>query len=242
MRLYWMRDVRFIISLLVLQLEILATLLTSPDGFLTTETYPIHYGLLWALLNPFYHSATTYPLVTVFWEVVSYVVMLTLCVKGKMYWKLFIWSQMTNFFWASMQWTQNVTITTFSPLVAIFPPFILFMAFQKLPLGWSLSLSDPHWQSFWSISKQSLSGAFCDGLDYHQWCANVTPPSYLFELGHHIAGYAMLAFWFVIPFLFWLNNRWEFWTSLKAFIKRFLKNWATILYYMFVKWWWEFNC
>ncbi len=204
MRLYWLRDIRVWIAFVLLGIDIGMTLTVPPDRFLTSSTYPTLYGALWALLNPFYHDATIYPFVTVFWEIVSFVILLTLCVKGRMYWSLFRWSQMMTMLWAQMQWTQNITVTMLFPLVAIFPPFILFMIFQKFPLGWSWTLTDPHWQSYNQLGTNNFTN-ICTGLDYHTWCNATNYQPMWLVLSHHALGYFLLLFSFVVPLLFYVD-------------------------------------
>lgn len=142
----------YIISTLLLTqfLKLLCIIVFSVDPSLVIveRLGIVPYSIFWKLVNPYDNTQWQYKITLLILD--TYASFIYLAFKGIN--KTYILWQLTGLHWFT-GFFQNVTVTTWAPMqlymkkkwTLLFIPFTVPII-QKLPIGWSLSLNDPHIQ------------------------------------------------------------------------------------------------
>ena len=150
------------------------------------------YGVLWVWLNPYYWVEGVYQIYLGLFIAASLAVQYLFVHRGRLSKWLFYCGWIQTCLWLNQGHVIDVTVTAFAPLASVFPPLTLLLILQKLPLGWSWNLSDPHWQcAFGNV-----------GTWYCQTTAvRLNPATGLFWQ------YVALAVWTIVPLVIWYLKR-----------------------------------
>lgn len=170
------------------------------DGSLNASYYAgnVPYGALWVWLNPFYGTQLPYKLYTMGFLFAAQAIMWYFFVrKGRVSKLLFYSSWFINVIWIANSAQQDITVTAFAPLISVYPILVLFPILQKLPVGWSLNLSDPHWTCAFNTAVRTPI------------CTNIGGRLLYIGSGNFIgAANLILVFWCIFPIaIWWLARR-----------------------------------
>lgn len=171
------------------------------------------YGVLWNLINPLFYDGTLsnlfYRVYTVGFCLAGQAIMYYFFVRTKRMSKfIFYIGWLIDVVWMRGTIYQNLTVTTFAPLLSLGGPYLLvlvFILFQKLPIVWSFPdiTANAHWQCAFN-GVQHLNGTntitnynglplvLCPGPDI-RW--NITLPWFW--------SYAFLVVSVAFPLLWW---------------------------------------
>jgi hypothetical protein len=170
------------------------------------------YGVLWYWLNPNFWTDIPYRIyVTCFLLITESMMYFLLVRHGKLSKFLFYAGWFQSLIWMRGSVYQNVTVTTFAPLISICPFVIALVLLQKLPIGWSWNFSDAHsWCAF--IGNNGFVNG--DWITFDNGQKLILCPGGWLRLNPAYSwfwSYLMIAFWVIVPFLFWLKPRWKVW-------------------------------
>ena len=157
----------------------------------------VPYGILWVLLNPFYGTQLPYKLYTMGFLFAAEALMWYFFVrKGRISKLLFYSSWFINLIWIANSAQQDITVTAFAPLISVYPWLAGFAILQKLPLGWSWNLSDPHWTCAFNTTVRTPV------------CTDIGGRLLYIGSGNFIGvANLILAFWIIFPiFVWWLKR------------------------------------
>jgi len=159
----------------------------------------IPYGVLWVIVNPLYWQTRFYNLYTFGISMIGLLLQLYFWRKGRLSVLWIFAAQATNFIFVWQLNGQSVSVLMFAPLVTIYPWLISWELLTKLPIGWSLNGSDPHFQCAF-VSKLMIGDVEVCGHFSHLSELSAYTESYAFFL------YFILGLWLIVPLLFWAKN------------------------------------
>jgi hypothetical protein len=177
--------------------------LTRGEDWSLLQTFKagdVPYSPLWVVLNPFFGNDWAYRIYTMAFLFAAQAFMWYFFVRKKRITKLLFYAAwMTDLIWIANSIQQNITVIALAPLIMVYPWFVIFPILQKLPVGWSLNLTDPHWTCAFGTAIRTPE------------CTNVAGRLLYIGSGNFIgAANLILAFWVVFPLvLWWLRRRKE---------------------------------
>ncbi len=163
------------------------------------------YGLLWTWLNPYYWTDMLYR-AEMFVVVVVQVLLSWILVRKKRLSKFdFFLGWFTSLIWFRSGVYQNVTVTALGPFAIVFPPLVILMLLQKIPLGWSFPdvTANAHWQCAFN-GTQPYSDIYTPGGLQCTAAAVRWNPLYQF-----FWSYAIVMLWVAYPLIsmLWRHRR-----------------------------------
>lgn len=105
----------------------------------------VAYGQLWTWLNPYYYTQQPYMALNMLIVGAVFGVEYMMVRRGLLNKNLVLFAFFLCIVTEAIHVYQNTTIIMLAPLISITPVFIILMLLQKLPLGWSWTLTDPNW-------------------------------------------------------------------------------------------------
>jgi len=194
---------------------VFAALFTTSDYLALGADYVLNrnpYGVVWYWLNYGFWNDQSYRMYIMFFSLISEGVMWYFLVRTKRLNKfLFYAGWFQSIIWMRGSVFQNVTVTTFAPLISLCPWVLILVLLQKLPLGWSLL---PWNNQHWFCAFQGYDG-YVDG-NYITFANGqrliLCPGGWLRwnPVYSWFWSYMMLIFWVVMPLLFYeKSNQWK---------------------------------
>jgi len=104
------------------------------------------YSRFWTWLNPFYLTEYLYKIYLGIFVIIVATIQWVLFKKKKLPIEVMLMTQLSNIFWFWIGGWQNVTTTAIISFSFWNPVMLIVYFIVKFPFGWSLSLSDSHWQ------------------------------------------------------------------------------------------------
>ncbi len=164
----------------------------------------VPYGVLWTWLNPLYWTDLPYRAIVISELVLMTAVNWLFVRKGRMTRLMFWFGLFTSMMWMSTGVYQNVSVTMFGPLSSVYPPLVLLLVLQKLPVLWSWPpWANAHWQCAFNGTQPASDLNTGLGLQ-------CTLPSVRWDLSYPwVYSYFIVAFWVVWPLSQWLLHRYR---------------------------------
>ena len=170
------------------------------------------YGVLWYWLNYGFWNDFSYRMYIMAFSLISEGLMWYFLVRTKRLNKfLFYAGWFTSVLWMRGSVYQNVTVTTFAPLISLVPWVVIIVLLQKLPIGWSWNFSDAHTWCAFTGNNGFVNG---DWITFDNGQKLILCPGGWLRLNPVYSwfwSYMFIAFWVIVPFLFWLKPRWKAW-------------------------------
>jgi hypothetical protein len=152
----------------------------------------VPYGVLWVWLNPYYWVQGVYQIYLGLFLGASLAIQYWFVRKGRLPKWLFYTGWIQSAGWLAAGHVINITVTAFAPLAAVFPPLVLLLIFQKLPLGWSWPIqNNAHWQCAFG----NLGTWYCQST-----AVRLDAATGLFWQ------YVALAVWIILPLVVWVRR------------------------------------
>jgi len=213
-----MKDAERGIALGLVVATVFAAIFTTSDYMALHADWLLNrnpYGILWYWMNTGFWTDFPYRMSMMYFVLASEGLMWLAFVKTKKLNKfLFYAGWFQSLIWMRGSVFQNITVTTFAPLISISPLVILVVLLQKLPLGWSwIPWNNAHWWCAFVGNNGFVNG---DWITFENGQKLILCPGGWLRLDPSYSwfwSYAMIVFWIVMPFLFWLKPRWKMWRA-----------------------------
>lgn len=160
------------------------------------------YGHLWFFLNPFYGTLHTYLFFLIGWNLAFAGIMYFLIQRKRLNLTWVYWCEILNVILILVHNPQSIVPMSFVYLVPAIGPVMLTVAgLIKLPVGWSMTLTDRHFQcAFAQIAP----------IDAPYWeCLHFSPSYFLHSMDawYNFTVYIILCAWIIRALKLWNNGR-----------------------------------
>lgn len=193
------------------------------------------YGVLWFFLNPLYAEKQLYPIVVFIVWAVTTLIQWDLVRQKILHRNVLLLQIMSVMFLFMIHAEQDVSVILFAPFATLVPWVVVVEFIQKIPFPGT---------DQWTCA---FNGNGLATNVYQNPCLTTGTKFFIFSSHIYSLSYILLVFWAVYPLLIYRKSRVSgvvvsgrgVQNRVYSIIKRFLKIWGIVLYYMTLKYPWE---